>query len=218
MREVNDEEIFFIYLNHFFTFTFPVLAQDQSLWLEPGVGIGKLKLGDSIKDVIAKLGPPADIRGNKILCHLEYPSILIETTGTNSLLRALKSGKKISPDEIESTVNFITIYGLSSKTRGNLSIGSTLKNVVEVFGDTQMRTISQEPLKIVKCASVDVYKFPENRPSMLREEAFSGHVLTIHYDNEGINFHFKVDDKSTLRVFAITIANKKECMALYDSK
>ena len=202
----------------FYAFTFPVLAQDQALWIEPGVGIGKLKLGDRIKDVISKLGPPRNIRGNQMIGWMEYSSIFIEISGTNSLSRALKSGKKISPEEIESIVNFITIYGLSAKTRGNLSIGSTLKEVIEVFGDTQVRTVSQEPLKIVKCASVDVYKFPENRPSTLREDSFSGYVLTTHYDSEGIEFHFKIENNSILKVFAITISNKEECKVLYDLK
>ena len=70
------------------------MAQDQALWIEPGVGIGKLKLGDKIKDVISKLGPPINIRGNQIIGWMEYSSIFIGISGTNSLSRALKSGKK----------------------------------------------------------------------------------------------------------------------------
>ncbi len=198
----------------FFYYCQFIFAQDDSLWIEPGVGIGKLRLGDSYKGVISKLGFPENKKGTPGLGWLEYSKLYIEVSRVESIERALyklqQTGEKISPEEIESTVQFITVYDSLTKTRGNLSIGSTLKEVIQVFGDTQVHQVSQTPLKIVKCADVNVFKIPENRPSMLKEDGFSGYVLTVSYNNEGIDFHFRIENNS-LKVFAITVSKKQEC-------
>lgn len=109
----------------------------------------------------------------------------------------------------------VTSYSPYSKTRGNIGIGATLPEVLNVFGDNQIKTIRREPLKAVICSTADIFKYPENKISSLKEENYNGYMLSVDYFQEGIYFVFKLDDGMP-KVFAITVSEKDECKVKYD--
>jgi len=200
-----------------FGFAINGLAEDYkkepAIWIEPGISIGAIRLGYKTLDVMSKMGIPQDINDYEYVNFFKYPSMDIRLSIAPSMIRAAKKkiqGKK-SKEEIEFEVNQITTYSPFAKTRGKLSVGSSFKEVLDVFGDTFM-TISSEPIKTIECANILSFKFPENNRFELRKGIFTGYVLTLNYFNEGIQFHFRIDgDNSNLRVFAISIWEKREC-------
>ena len=132
------------------------------------------------------------------------------------VMENLRKGIKNEKKELEATVLRVTSYSPYSKTRGNIGIGSTLPEVLNVFGDTQMKIIRQEPLKAVACSTALIFKYPENQISSLKDENYNGYMLKVDYFQEGIGFIFKLDNGGMPKVFAITVSGKNECKVKID--
>lgn len=185
-----------------------ILYANDDVWIEPGVGIGVMRIGDNMDAVIEKLGRPQKTSGNNFWESLDYPDWHIEVSNTISLIRTLEKGHKPSGKE-PVTVEEITTYSSKAKTRGNITIGSTLKDVLTVFGDTMSKSVSTS--KYVTCAEMLAAKLPESPPSGVREDDFNGYIFFIHY-YDGITFFFKVDNQIP-KVFAISVGERMECEA-----
>lgn len=203
-----------------FLFLFVPIAygEDNIIWLEPGVGAGPVRIGDSRESVVEKLGLPVKYEGLKIMYNMSYEDFLIEMNASDDLMRRMvnvQKGIENEKKEPEAALLRITSYSPNSKTRGNIGIGSTLPEVLNVFGDTHLKIVRQEPLKAIVCSTADVFKYPENTIASLRKEDYNGYMLEVDYFQEGIQFIFKLDD-SLPKVFAITISAKDECRVKAD--
>lgn len=196
---------------------------EEPIWIEPGKSVGKVTLGMTIGDVINQIGIFDKIEEKQPLpfADMHYPLMTIQVSylkEMKGMIEELKRGTKPDPSKWKAYVDWITTYDPKAKTRGSIGVGSSLKAVLDVFGDTQVRETSSTPLKLVKCGHVDVYKFPQNRPSSLRSHGEWPYVLSVDYANEGISFYFKIHGKDqTLTVYAITISDRKDCEVLIGS-
>lgn len=195
-----------------FIYSSTVFGQDKSLWIEPGVGIGNIRLGDDIETVLSKMGEPQGTSGGKVMGFLDYPFTYIHMSKAESLIRAMKLGNKSDVSEVKWEATFITTYSPFAKTRGNISIGASVPDVVKVFGDTHLRMVSKKPGEEIRveCAEANIYKVPENRLVILRPDDFSGHILELFYRNEGIRFFFRLGENIP-KVYAISVQQRLEC-------
>jgi hypothetical protein len=191
------------------------LEQSQESWIEPGIGYGKIRLNEPVKELVSNIGEPPIVKrveSMPIYFWLDYSRVYVEAMGLdNSVPSSLLSASQLSPIEREYKVDGIAIYDKLARTRGNISIGSSIKDVATVFGDTSTITVSRSPLKEIKCAEAEIIKFPENTPATLRGDSYSGYALSIHYIQDGIVFYFNLDNKGDPRVFCILIWDKLEC-------
>lgn len=217
-----------------FFFVSVAYGEDKTIWLEPGVSAGPVRLGDDRKNVLKELGLPDDItnayggyvdtagrpKGFPLMYDISYDNGLFIEMNPHDDMRRIEENfrkgiKQNEKKELEATVLRVTSYSPHSKTRGNIGIGSTLPEVLNVFGDNQMKTIRREPLKTVVCSIALIFKYPENKRSSLKEENYNGYMLSVDYFQEGIDFIFKLDDGMP-KVFAITVSEKKECKIKFD--
>ena len=212
-----------------FFFVSVAYGEDKTIWLEPGVSAGPVRFGYNMENVLKELGLPDDItnayggyvdaEGFPLMYDLSYDNgLFIKMHIVDDMRRVtenFKKGIKNEKKELEATVLRITSYSPYSKTRGNIGIGSTLPEVLNVFGDNQMKNIRQKPLKMVVCSTALIFKYPENKISSLKEENYNGYMLSVDYFQEGIYFIFKLDGGMP-KVFAITVSRKEECKVKYD--
>lgn len=199
----------------------PIKQKSEPVWIEPGISIGTIRLDEKIEKIFEILGTPQNIDETlKYFAKIDYGFLYIETTTVESLIDFLErksAGKSVADFKFKHKIENITIYDINVKTKGNISIGSTLLDVLNVFGGTNYITISQKPFKTIKCSKVTIFKTPEHGISGLRKNDFRGYVLEINYFNEGISFYFRIDNSIPI-VFAISISQKRECEVGYDAQ
>ena len=152
---------------------------------------------------------------------LKYHNTMITMDNTAALKKAMLSKGKESDGlkNLETAVvNDIYSFSPFAKTRGGIKIGSSLKEVLDVFGEASpnYNYSGNEPTASF-CSIIFIYKYPENNPIRFMIDNFSGYVLRIDYLSEGISFYFKIDGKSTHpKVIAICVKSKSECRNLME--
>ncbi len=189
-------------------------GEEKTIWLEPGVSAGAIRIKANSQDILKELGKPYTVKGNNIIHDIYYDYFFIEMSAVDDIKRRAANaqrGLKNETNELDARVLRITSYSQYSKTRGNIGIGSTLPAVLNIFGDTQSKIIRHEPLKVISCSGAHIFKYPENRITSLKEDhAYNGYMFEVDYFQEGISFVFKLNEGMP-KVFAITISEKKEC-------
>jgi len=188
-----------------------VVAEDETeMWAEPDMSIGNIKLGSSYHDIINRLGVPQEFGGTNLYPGLRYKDVVIELDNLNAIKNAVKNQLEWKPNIKDSNTLRIVAFQ-SVKTRGGLKIGSSLTEVLNVFGGTSYR-IDTATIAYQSCTTIDIHKYPESNPFSFLINSFSGYALALHYDTEGISFYFKIDNKNSLpTVFAIAVSKKTAC-------
>ncbi|GEM_PF-4106758 len=192
-----------------------VAASDKKeMWAEPGMSIGNIKVSSSYQDIINLLGEPQEIGGSKGWPGLRYKDVVIELDNTDAFLNAIKNQRDWKPKIEDGIVKSIVAYQYV-KTRGGLKIGSSIKEVLDVFGGSAMRfepNKAANSVDIIECNSIDINKYPESNPFIFLINNYSGYVLELRYFSDGISFYFKIDDTTlSPTVFAIAVSNKTAC-------
>ncbi len=73
--------------------TEPVDEKVQTIWIEPGISIGSIKLSTTANELIGQIGPPLKREGLKISYRMEYPLMTFYMSLTNYVQRRLKHVK-----------------------------------------------------------------------------------------------------------------------------
>lgn len=187
---------------------------NNEVWVEPGRSIANIKIDSSYSDIVQLLGPAQAIEGSTLFFDLKYDSTRIEMDNTASLKRALSNSDGEEAKKINTAiVTRIDTFSLIAKTRGRIKIGSTLKEVLDVFGEASpiFSTSGVKPTALF-CSNLYIYKYPENNPIKHMADNFSGYLLMINYLSEGISFFFKIDGKTMHpTVVAMSVSSKREC-------
>ena len=212
---------FLFVLGFFCLLVFPSFGQEGAPWIEPGVGVSGIRIGDDEAMVVGKLGTPERVSGTQAVYYLDYPYIRVTMSRLHYLqknLEAIIRGKEPKePTDISKlpgqVIGIVCYYGQRAKTRGDISVGSSLVAVLKVFGDTMYRRM--EPFKFVDCSFARIEKVPERENEELRWNDFDGYVLLLNYVNEGLSFTFKLGD-SPPAVYAITVRQRGECKPIFD--
>ncbi len=199
-------------------FCAPAHAAEATVWIEPGESVGPARIGLTVSELVSAIGPPQNAEKNfdGYSYFLDYPAMYIEASLLRQISDALKGRKDLPSREefakLKHKVVWITTYDSSARTRGNIGVGSSFVEVLKAFGDTSVRIApdSGRLPSAIQCSEASVVKAPGHLPSSLRDDGFSGYVLTLDYDSEGIDFHFKVG-QGEFKVFAITVSDRKQC-------
>ena len=198
--------------------TEPADEKVQTIWIEPGISIGSIKLSTTTNELIGQIGPPIKMEGTNFIYYMEYPMMTFYMSHANYIQRRLKHVmsdedlKKIELKPENAIIENMITFDLSARTRGNLAIGSSLKEVLDIFGDTSIRIDNSNDIpKILECTVFGVSKHPENAPVRPKEK-FMGYALSLRYLTQGISFYFKVDRPDSIpRVYAIGVSDKEDC-------
>src|SRR3972149_12058006 len=187
-----------IYIFLYFLIASVAYGEEKAIWIEPGVSVGTIRIKDSPQNILKELGKPYDVKGVNIMHDIYYSNFLIQMSAADDLKRRagnIQRGIKNEANELEARVLRITSYSQYSKTRGNIGIGSTMPDVLNVFGDTTSRIVRHEPLKVISCSSAHIFRYPENRITTVKEDHnYAGFMLELDFFQEGISFVFKLDE------------------------
>lgn len=152
--------------------------------VEPGAGYGPVRLGMTPDEVLASLGAPSNRR--------EPGGTFLELGYRTSFYRF----------QAQRLVHII-IWDRTATTRGGVRVGSTLSQVVDVFGDSYGANLQSSPGGQARnCLGFTVEQLPG--PNRLR--------LTANYRHLGISFAFVLTDDSTRPTVAeITVETPRAC-------
>jgi hypothetical protein len=155
-------------------------SAQRSTWrITPGKGYGPISLGQTMDDVRAVAGTPMKLPGinNSTDKVWSYPGFSIVFSDTDG------------------TVVFIGIEDRSSLANGGVHVGSTIDQVVDVYGDTS-NGLSRGQAQTPRCLDISVRSGGE-------------WTLTFDYWNKGIDFQFSVG--ASPRVREIEVFPPREC-------
>jgi len=174
------------------------LSIAQDTWLaDPGRGVGPLVLGMPQQDVIALIGQPSSISDISMGQYL-----LGKTFRYNALGLNVEYGiDPLAPDSNRDfrLVTRIDVWGLTMRTRGNISNGSSgLADVVRVFGDSSQFTGDGSALR--QCVFTQV----------LQDSSTGDVSLVLNYLQQGIVFYFS----SVGRLRRMIIQRVTQCMSV----
>lgn len=69
-------------------------GEDKTIWLEPGVSAGPVRIGDNEESVLKKLGGPDDIKGVPLMYSFSYDNFFIEMNSSNDVMRRMVNIRK----------------------------------------------------------------------------------------------------------------------------
>ena len=168
----------------------------QVTWLaEPGRGVGPLILGMSREEVVAMIGAPTRISDISVGQYLLGKSYQYNTLGLD-----VSFDIEFTPQGTRNLdfgyVTKFEVWGRVLKTRGGVGVGSTLAEVIRVFGDTSISSGRVgDPLRL--CVLTNVFL-----------DASTADVrLYMNYLQQGIAFDFS--SNGVLR--KMTILKTSEC-------
>jgi len=173
-------------------------VEAQGGWIvDPGRGIGPLYVGMSYEEVLAAVGQPSgtsDIVGGQYLFGRSWRynqlgldvKFEIDVAGSPDFNRDFR------------LVTSLDVWGRALRTRGNVGVGSTLTEVVRVFGDSLQFSGQSPNLRQCVVSNVAI-------------DSSTGEVsLWLNYIQTGIAFTFSPDG----RVQKMTVKRTAECIAM----
>lgn len=148
----------------------------QTWRVEPGIGYGPVRLGMSPDEVLGILGSPRERKD---------PSRWA-TTLTYSTSEYWFVARNVNEDPPVKELFLITVWDRNATTRGGIRIGSTLFQVIDVFGDTRANLQTAADRRVLSCMDVLIHQAERAGPNQL--------TLTVSYQQLGISFRFSVSN------------------------
>jgi hypothetical protein len=173
-------------------------AWAQDIWIvDPGRGVGPLRIGMTQDDVLATVGKPSKEIDATVSEYLVGKHWRYDQLGIDVKFDIDTSSQNISNTDFRSVTEF-AVWGPALRTRGNVGVGSSLTEVIRIFGDS-MPQFSGASAR--QCVITNVFL-----------DSSTGAVsVVLNYAQIGISFNLSGEGK----VLTMNVKKPSHCFSIH---